>query len=172
MVSRRRRRRRPNDPSPWAALRYVPIAVLFALSHVYPTAAAGVFVFGAVVFLTLGGFRTDDHTEERWALTCFAGYLGWVVAAQLLQRGWVPFLGAAVALGLIAHGSIKAESRLPYGLIGGFSAMILLRQVVSLAGACAGLEGCDAGFVGDAGVATGLLVATVYHAKATWDTFA
>ena len=169
MVSRRRR---PNDPSPWAALRYVPIAVLFALSHVYPTPAAGVFGFGTVVFLTLGGFRTDAHTEERWTLTCFAGYLGWVIAAQLLQRGWIPFLGAAVALGLIAHGLIQAESRVPYGLVGGLSAALLLRQVVSLAGACARLDGCGAGFVGDAGVATGLLVATVYYAKATWDTVA
>lgn len=158
--------------SAWAALRYVPLAVLFALSHAYPTQAAGVFAFGAVAFLTLGGFRSDERAEERWTLTCFAGYLGWVVAGQLLARGVSSFLLAALAIGLIAHGSTKSHSRLPYGTIGWLSALILLRQVVALASACGSLDGCDAGFVGDAGVAIGLLIGTVYYARQTWDVLA
>lgn len=172
MVPRRRRRRRPAGSSPWAAWRYVPIAVLFALSHAYPTQAAGVFAFGAVVFLTLGGFRSDERTEERWTLTCFAGYLGWVVAGQLLARGVASFILAALAVGLIAHGSAKSHSRLPYGMIGGLSGLILLRQVVSLAGACGGFDGCQPAYVGDAGVAIGLLIGTVFYAKETWDALA
>jgi hypothetical protein len=163
------RRRRPNDPSPWAALRYVPLAVLFALSHAYPTPAAGVFTFGAVVFLTLGGFRSNERAEERWTLTCFAGYVGWVVAAQLLARGLVSFALAAFAIGLIARGSARTHSRVPYGIIGLLSALILVRQVVSLVGSCSGVRGCEMAYVGEAGIAVGLLIGTVFCAKEAWD---
>ena len=54
-------------------------------------------------------------------------------------------------------------------MIGSLSALILLRQVMSLAGACGGVDSCQMGYLGEAGVAVGLLISTVFYAKEAWD---
>jgi hypothetical protein len=57
----------------------------------------------------------------------------------------------------------------PYGIIGLLSALILVRQVVSLVGSCSGVRGCEMAYVGEAGIAVGLLIGTVFCAKEAWD---